>query len=257
MSLLAVGAVLEGQYDYSIVDGNLVEDALATLDGRIQARPPTHPGRHRHARPPTGAGRPPLPRAKTAPSPPDHRLGRLLPHAALGRLPAVRFVDYVVRGHGEYAFLQLLDWLNGRSLPLNGLADIPGLAYRDAVRHAGHQPAGPHPPSPKAAPLELRPGSGGKVRPPHLFRLAHAGLPFLLRLPFFCNFCAVVNMVNGRWLPQSAETVAHIAHEYRRRWGINAIEFYDNNFFTQEARVADFCRAHHGFGNGLVGRGAH
>ena len=29
MSLLAVGAVLEGQYDYAIVDGNLEEDALA------------------------------------------------------------------------------------------------------------------------------------------------------------------------------------------------------------------------------------
>lgn len=37
MSLLAVGAVLEGQYDYTIVDGNLVENALATLKDRIQA----------------------------------------------------------------------------------------------------------------------------------------------------------------------------------------------------------------------------
>jgi hypothetical protein len=58
--------------------------------------------------------------------------------------------------------------------------------------------------------------------------------------PFFCNFCAVVNMVNGRWLPQTAESVAHIAHLYHDNWGVNAIEFYDNNFFTHEARVAEF-----------------
>jgi hypothetical protein len=47
-------------------------------------------------------------------------------------------------------------------------------------------------------------------------------------------------MVNGRWLPQTAESVAHIAHMYRDKWGVNAIEFYDNNFFTHEARVAEF-----------------
>jgi radical SAM superfamily enzyme YgiQ (UPF0313 family) len=58
--------------------------------------------------------------------------------------------------------------------------------------------------------------------------------------PFFCNFCAVVNMVNGKWFPQTAESVAHIAHMYHEKWGVNAIEFYDNNFFTQEARVTEF-----------------
>ena len=41
MSLLAVGAVLEGQYAYEIVDGNLVDDPLAELHGRIQQAGPT------------------------------------------------------------------------------------------------------------------------------------------------------------------------------------------------------------------------
>jgi radical SAM superfamily enzyme YgiQ (UPF0313 family) len=27
---------------------------------------------------------------------------------------------------------------------------------------------------------------------------------------------------------------------YRDRWGVNAVEFYDNNFFTQQARAAEF-----------------
>ena len=34
MSLLALGAVLEGEHDYAIVDGNLERDPLAALDRR-------------------------------------------------------------------------------------------------------------------------------------------------------------------------------------------------------------------------------
>lgn len=58
--------------------------------------------------------------------------------------------------------------------------------------------------------------------------------------PFFCNFCAVVNMVNGRWLAHSAERVAADVQMFVDRWGANAVEFDDNNFFTAEARVAEF-----------------
>ena len=59
--------------------------------------------------------------------------------------------------------------------------------------------------------------------------------------PFFCNFCAVVNMVNGRWLAQSAERDGgRGAPAGRTNWGVNAVEFYDNNFFTHEARTAEF-----------------
>jgi pyruvate-formate lyase-activating enzyme len=58
--------------------------------------------------------------------------------------------------------------------------------------------------------------------------------------PFFCNFCAVVNMVNGRWLAQSAKRVARVVRYLVERWGADAVEFYDNNFFVHEARVAEF-----------------
>jgi phage gp46-like protein len=47
-------------------------------------------------------------------------------------------------------------------------------------------------------------------------------------------------MVNGRWLAQSAQRVAATAERLHRTWGVDAIEFYDNNFFTHEARVAEF-----------------
>ena len=43
--------------------------------------------------------------------------------------------------------------------------------------------------------------------------------------PFFCNFCAVVNMVNGRWLAQSAERTAKVTRHLVSEWGADAVEF--------------------------------
>ncbi len=57
--------------------------------------------------------------------------------------------------------------------------------------------------------------------------------------PFFCNFCAVVKLVNGKWLPQTADQVVRALEQYARRWGVNGVEFYDNNFFVHEVRTAE------------------
>jgi hypothetical protein len=58
--------------------------------------------------------------------------------------------------------------------------------------------------------------------------------------PFLCNFCAVVNMVGGRWLAQPADRAAGVATRLVREYGADAVEFYDNNFFVHEARTAEF-----------------
>jgi hypothetical protein len=47
-------------------------------------------------------------------------------------------------------------------------------------------------------------------------------------------------MVNGRWLAQSAERTANTTRNLVERYGVDAVEFYDNNFFTHEARTAEF-----------------
>jgi tRNA A37 methylthiotransferase MiaB len=241
MSLLAVGAVLEGQYDYAIVDGNLETDPLAVLDGRIQSSPT-----------PAILAVTVMPGPQLAQAVPLCRtLKQRHPHLTIiwgGYFPTQHwdaclrapYVDYVVRGHGERAFVQLLDWLHGRSLPLNGLADIPGIAYRSADGDPISNPLAPIP-----HPEQLPPWNFNRLPMEKYVRSTFLGSRTLgyhssYGCPFFCNFCAVVNMVNGRWLPQSAATIAHIAQQYQERWGVNALEFYDNNFFTQEARVAEF-----------------
>ena len=73
--------------------------------------------------------------------------------------------------------------------------------------------------------------------------------------PFTCNFCAVVNMVGGRWLAQSAERVADAVTTYNRRWGVDAVEMVDNNFFVDQKRVAEFADRIAGLGIAWWGEG--
>lgn len=259
MSLLAVGALLEGHYDYAIVDGNMEDDPLAALDEQIRAA---------GERPVLAVTVMPGPQLEQA-VPVCRELKRRHPHLTVvwgGYFPTQHWdvclesdcVDYVVRGHGEFTFLSLLDVLSGkksRPLPLeqgrrpaegaadtgNGssLAAIPGLAYSEGARPVTNAMA------PIPNPRQLPPWNFDRIPVARYVRPTFLGSRTLgyhssYGCPFFCNFCAVVNMVNGRWMPQTAEAVAGIVHMYQERWGVNAVEFYDNNFFTHEARVADF-----------------
>jgi radical SAM superfamily enzyme YgiQ (UPF0313 family) len=274
MSLLALGALLEGAYDYQIVDGNLQRDALGALDAAIRS---------------TGAR---FLGVTVMPGPQLHdavplcrRLKELHPALTIiwgGYFPTQHYeaclrapyVDYVVRGHGEVAFKQLLDALvAGRPVD-----DILGVvtrraeqtrdtrhetrdqepAYFDVARSAQPHsiPLSPSLESPSLAltpatmPLIPRPDTlpdfpYHRVEMERYIRRTFMGARTLPHhssygCPFFCNFCAVVNMVNGRWLAQSAERTADTARLLAERYGADAIEFYDNNFFVHEARTREF-----------------
>src|SRR5690606_5269512 len=131
----------------------------------------------------------------------------------------------------------LLDALHDGTDP----STIPGLAYRHPatgeIRTTGMPPI-PHPDRLPDYPYH-RVDLGRYIRPTFLGRrtLPHHSS---YGCPFFCNFCAVVNMVNGRWFAQSAERTAAVARRLVEEWGVDAVEFYDNNFFVHEARTAEF-----------------
>jgi anaerobic magnesium-protoporphyrin IX monomethyl ester cyclase len=237
MSLLALGALLEGVYDYRIVDGNLEPDPVAALNRAIAE---------------TGAD---VLGVTVMPGP---QLSHAVPHCRelKARHPGLTvvwggyfptqhydaclradYVDYVVRGHGEVVFKGLLDALRRGDDP----TALPGLAYRHpatgAITSSPLAPI-PHPDRLPWFPYQ-RVDVPRYVRPTFLGRrtLAHHSS---YGCPFFCNFCAVVNMVGGRWLAQSAERTAGIARRLATDFGADAVEFYDNNFFVHEARTADF-----------------
>lgn len=243
MSLLALGALLEDKYEYALVDGNVERDPstgsghgpLAALRARVRdganlLAVTVMPG-------PQLSQAVPLCRA----------LKDEFPNLTIvwgGYFPTQHgetclkspFVDFAVRGHGEVVFLNLLSALDSGT----DYRGITGLSYRDETGRIVQNPLAPipHPEQLPAFPYHrldvpqyVRPTFLGSRTLPH-----HSSYG----CPFFCNFCAVVNMVNGRWLPQSAARVAEVARQYVAQWGVNAIEFYDNNFFTHEARTAEF-----------------
>ncbi len=237
MSLLAVGSVLEGAHDYRIVDGNLEPDPVAAVDRAIRE---------------TGADVlavtvMPGPQLNHA-VPACRHLKKLHPNLTVvwgGYFPTQHYeaclsgdaVDVVVRGHGELAFKDFLDRRrNGRDV-----STVPGLAFRDdpsgGVKVNG-MPTIPHPNLLPDFPYH-RVDLGRYVRPTFMGRrtLPHHSS---YGCPFHCNFCAVVNMVNGRWFAQSAERVAATVRRLAEEWKLDAVEFYDNNFFVHEARTAEF-----------------
>src|SRR5207248_9970128 len=119
-------------------------------------------------------------------------------------------------------------------------ADIPGIAYRkpDGSIHSNAMPAIPYPDHMPEFPYHRIP-MRAYARSSFMGRrtLAHHSS---YGCPFLCNFCAVVNMVGGRWLAQSAERTANVTRRLVTEFGADAVEFYDNNFFVHEARTADF-----------------
>jgi anaerobic magnesium-protoporphyrin IX monomethyl ester cyclase len=237
MSLLALGALLEGTEEYLVVDGNLEADPLGTLDRAIRE---------------TGAdvlGVTVMPGPQlTAATPLCRALKAMHPSLTIvwgGYFPTQHhetclrsgYVDFVVLGHGEAAFQRLVEALRRGEDP----SGLPGVAYLDPSSgepRANPLDAIPHPDRLPDFPYHrvdvaryLRPTFMGRRTLPH-----HSSYG----CPFACSFCAVVNMTQSRWLAQSAERTAWVARGLVERWGADSLELYDNNFFVREARTAEF-----------------
>lgn len=237
MSLLAVGALLEGEHEYLIIDGNVETDSVAAIDRAIRE---------------TGAD---ILAVTVMPGPqishavpqcrelkqrhPDLTIiwGGYFPTQHWDSCLRADYVDYVVRGHGEVVFKALVDALRRGDDPTT----IPGLAYRHPLTGevtSNEMAPIPHPHQLPYFPYEridvrryIRPTFLGRRTMPH-----HSSYG----CPFQCNFCAVVNMVGGRWFAQTSAQTAELTRKFVTEWGVDAVEFYDNNFFTHERRTADF-----------------
>jgi pyruvate-formate lyase-activating enzyme len=238
MSLLAVGAVLGEERDYVIIDGNLDPDPLPALVAAIGDRP---------AEAVLCVTVMPGPQLEEA-VPLCRELARRHPDLTVvwgGYFPSqhwrvclhAEYVDFVVRGHGEQALPRLLDHLETGSPALD---KIEGIAFRgvDGAPRTNPLAAIPHPDELPVWDLDRVPVER-YLRGTFLGRRT-VGYNSSYGCPYSCNFCAVVTMVSGRWLAQSAERVAAAFTEYRNRWAVDAVEFVDNNFFVHEDRVAEF-----------------
>ncbi len=236
MSLLALGAKLEGSEPYSIVDGNLDRDPESTIDELIRDGGTDLLGVTVMPGPQLADATALVPRLKQKHPGLTIVWGGYFPTQHWDVCLREPSIDWVVRGHGEVTFAELVRRLRAAEDPL----DLPGLAYRDAdgQPRSNEMAAIPHPNEQPDFPYH-RVAMDRYPRRTFMGRrtIAHHSS---YGCPFFCNFCAVVNMVGGRWLSQSAERTAAVVERLVREHGVDAVEFYDNNFFVHEARTAEF-----------------
>lgn len=236
LSVLSLAAVLEGRYPWTLVDGNAdlhagqtILDLLARDRSIRYLLVTVMPG-------------PQLSRAV-----PDTRAVRVrFPHITIvwgGYFPSSHTdvaltepaVDYVVRNQGEQTILELLDVLEHGG-PLDA---IKGLSYRVDGR-VQHNPA-----RALTDPNQFPWIPYEKVDVPNYLGRTMLGRRTISYhssqgCPFTCSFCAVTKTYWGRWLPEKAERTIETIRWLQGRYGIDAVEFHDSNFFTAEKRVAAF-----------------
>jgi len=235
MPLLAVAALLQGEFDCEIVDGNLVSDAV----GRIVALASEKKARA------IGFTVMPGPQLHHA-VPQAQQIKRALPQVPIiwgGYFPSQHaevclredYIDFCVRGQGEQTLLELL-----RVLDRGGtFSSVAGLSYKEngSIRH--------NPPRPLIALDDLPDWPYHKVDMPRYLYASYLGRRVGAHqssygCPFACSFCAIVDLVKQRWLPQSAARLATIVASQQQQFGIDAIQFHDMDFFVSEARVQEF-----------------
>ncbi len=242
LSLLALGAVLEGRYDYQIIDGNvdpnptqtaldaLADGSIALIGLTVMPGPQVAP-----AIAIASALRAAHPQAPIA-------WGGYFPTMYAEAAINAPYVDYVVRGQGEETLLEMLERLPDAGPPMPpasaccpaAVRDVRGLTWKDAngIRHNPDRPFRPpddFPPLPYERVGDVR----QYLRPS--FMGARTGVhQAALGCRYRCTFCGVVSMFNGHTRLQSPARMVDAMTTLRDRYGATAMQFYDNNFFDRE-----------------------
>ena len=223
LSLLSLGAVLEGRYDYEIVDGNFETAPAGTLARIIQEKRIRYLGV-------TVMPGPQLVEAIRI----CQDLKKRFPTLVIvwgGYFPSLHaevvlrsgFVDHVVRGRGEFAFLELIDRLEHR--------------VRNDLRLPAHEFPLPY------HRMEVQRYIGKTCLGTRTISY-HSSFG----CPFLCGFCAVAAIYRGRWTGKPASAVAGDVLWFRNNYGVNAVEFIDNNFFVAEHRAYEIAERLQGSG---------
>jgi radical SAM superfamily enzyme YgiQ (UPF0313 family) len=229
LSVLALGAVLEGREEYAIVDGNADPQPLASIEaimdrgGVEMLAVSVMPGPQMVAAIPVcKAFREKYPKV---PIVWGGYFASLFTDAALN----AKYVDFAVRAQGEETFLELIDAIRAGS----GYNRIRGLSYKDQFGLHVHNPERP-----------LRSPGDFPPYPYHRLDAAKYVLPTFLGsrttvhmasigCPFRCNFCGVVPLFDREKMEPPERTASILSHQ-QREYGVNAVQFYDNNFFLKE-----------------------
>ena len=151
------------------------------------------------------------------------------------------YVDFVINGPGDHAFPKLIEALEtGRPT-----GQIKNLIYKEGTElvrtpkedliEQDQLPPLPYEKLDRMYSMEKYLGRtylGNKTLAYHSS----------IGCPFTCSFCAVVPTYEARWKAKSASLVYKDIKFIKDKWGADAVEFHDNNFFVSEKRTVEFAR---------------
>jgi anaerobic magnesium-protoporphyrin IX monomethyl ester cyclase len=232
LSLLALGAALEGEHEYRIVDGNLDPDAVGSVLRELAAGPCDL------------VGITVMPGPQVAPAIEIAQAVReaypRIPIAWGGYFPTLYpaaainapYVDYVVRGQGETTLRELVAVLRDGTADVAG---VKGVTWKDQgeVRHNPDRPFEPPDRFP-ALPYERVGADMARYLRPSFMGTRTAVHQLAIGCRYHCTFCGVVSMFNGTTKLDTPGRLLTALSELRDRWGATAAQFYDNNFFDRE-----------------------
>ncbi|MEZ5084583.1 MAG: radical SAM protein [Bacteroidales bacterium] len=240
-SILQVGASIYGKYDLVFVDGNQETDPWRKIEDLLAS------GEFNYF----GCTVMPGPQLKEA-IPISKKIREQFPEVTIiwGGYFATNqykvslesgFVDVVINGPGDRAFPELLDALEQQ----NGLETIRNLIFvkdgeivktkKEELLDQDELPTLPYDYFNTFYPIESylqKTFLGNKTM----------GYHSSMGCPFACSFCGIVPIFNARWKGQSAERLFTEIKLLKDNYGVDSIEFHDNNFFTSRSRVVEFSK---------------
>lgn len=240
LSILQVAASIYGQYDFVLVDGNRESDSWIKIKAYLDSGDFGY----------FGCTVMPGPQLRQA-IPYTKKIKEQYPHITTiwgGYFASNQYkvcmesgyVDYIINGIGDLAFPELLSALETKQ----SLSKINNLIYKE-----NDQLVKTH----KITSLDmdtLQPLPYQQLEKYYsiqsYFGKTHLGKKTSLYhssfgCPFTCSFCGIVPIFEARWKGVSAERLYRDVKFLKDMYGVDSIEFCDNNFFVSEKRVNAFC----------------
>ena len=240
-SIMNIAASVNGDYEWTIVDGNREEDPYQKIKNHLNT------GNYKYI----GFTVMPGPQTKQA-IPFAKRIKEEFPHTVMiwgGYFPTNQYkvvlnsgyVDFVINGPGDHAFPALLNALEKNEpykLIKNLIFRIGDSIIKTAKEDLIDQDALPPLPYDKLNRIYPIDKYLGKTFLGQRTLAYHSSIG----CPFTCSFCAVVPTYEARWKAKSAQHIYKDIKYIKENWGADAIEFHDNNFFVSEKRTIEFAK---------------
>lgn len=235
LSVLSLAAVLEGKEEYHIVDGNVDPSPVETLSALLHSHPvellavSVMPGPQMvAAMEACRAVRQRFPKVPIV-------WGGYFPSLFADATLNASYVDYAARGQGEETFIELIQAQREKC----GFDAIRGLSYKAEGGIHCHNPERAMK-SPDAFPwLPYHHLDAGKYILPTFLGKRTAVHQASIGCPYPCKFCGVISAYGSREKMECPERTAAILQHLQTRYGVDSIQFYDNNFFLREDHASD------------------